>query len=635
MIRAMRSIPACDSALRPTSSVNTPRVRVNVSQGLHEQRRILSRLRSSSKGGIGRQPLLSDRTAPTWEHLRNGLRIQPVFQPIISLTHGKAAAYEALSRPSLEDGGVLSVVDVVDSARSLGPEAEAEFDAHAIQAIAQRAAELPAGVMLFVNVSPATPLDHPEVLQPLENLSAQVVLEITERSTVPHFREPEFTRAMDLLRWRGFLLAMDDCGAGYSGLNRLVALKPEFAKVDMELVRGVDHDSAKAQLVEALVAFARRAGISVIAEGVETEAELATLTEVGVGYVQGYLLGRPAADVLPAAIPPRLKIPPAVVDASSALGAHIRLAHMASRGLGDALGLYEAIVHTAREATQADLVVLRRRVGQDLTPVATSGVPDTPRTVRLSSSDPVAAAFNASRVIIRQTRYDSSQEQPYGSAVGAPISVQGWGWGMLSLFFREENRVRGDLVDLATGFADQTGLMIAANQGGILPNRTDTIDALRFRITHPGDHSDFFARIIRDVEQATGSHDCWIGAIQDDRFDIVMGNGEVTETPLAHWLDAQHEMGKMPPGVALREGRRVVVDDIREDPSLEPQLQDLLAMAIISAAAIPITHEGAVLGILKAYHSTVAAFAEEQLAFLEEVASLLGAMLVTSPGQSS
>ncbi len=581
----------------------------------------------TATGGTGRQCLLSNRSAPTWEHLRNGLRIQPVFQPIISLTHGKVAAYEALSRPSHDDGVALSVLDVVESARSLGPEAEAELDAHAIRAIAQQAVDLPDGVMLFVNVSPATPLDHPEVLQPLESLSAQVVLEITERSTVPHFREPEFTHAMDLLRWRGYLLAMDDCGAGYSGLNRLVALKPEFAKVDMELVRGVDHDSAKAQLVEALVSFARRAGISVIAEGVETEAELATLTEVGVDYVQGYLLGRPAASVLPAAAPPRLKDPPAAVDAAAALGAHVRLAHMASRGLGDALGLYEAIVHAAREATQADLVVLRRRVGQDLVPVATSGVPETPRTVHLSSRDAVAAAFNAGRVIVHQTRAEGGNLHPYGSAVGAPISVEGWGWGMLSLFFREENRVRGDLVDLATGFADQTGLMVAANQGGLLPNRTDMIDALRFAIAHPGDRSDFFARIIRDVEQVTGSHDCWIGTVQDEHFDIVTGNGELTPTPLAQWLDPDSEMGRMPPGVALREARRVVVDDIREEPSLEPQLKELLEMAIISAAAIPITHEGGVLGILKAYHSTLAAFAEDQLSFLEEIASLLGTLL--------
>ena len=562
-----------------------------------------------------------------WSKIRDGLSIRAVYQPIVSLAHGQVAAYEALSRPTDRDGTELAILDVVECARAAGGHAETELDAMATQAIAQSACELPAGVMLFVNVAPVTVFDRPELLHPLGELPCTVVLEVTERSFVPAERWDAFAHSLDILRWRGFLVAMDDCGAGYSGLNRLVAIRPDYAKVDMELVRGVDHDSAKAQLVEALVSFARRAGISVIAEGVETQAELDTLGELGVGYVQGYLLARPAPGFPRAQAACTAHAEDATADPGAALGAAMRLARMAVRGLGDAPGLYEAIVHAAREATAADLVVLRRRIGQQLQPVATSGGPGEPAPIPLSSDDPLAAAFGAERPATRQTRLAEAAQSPYGSAFAAPVVVDGTGWGLLTVEFKAENRIRGDLADLATGLADQAGLILAANQGGLLPSRTDAIDLLRFEAHHPGDLSMFLARIIRDVERATGSHDCWIGVVQEGRFDIVSGAGEVDGTDLADWLDPESETGRMPPGVSLREARRVIVDDIRLEPSLASQLDGLLQQAIISAAAIPMLFEGSVAGILKVYHSTVAAFTEEQLAFLEEVAGLLGLLL--------
>jgi len=555
--------------------------------------------------------------------------VRPVFQPIVSLALGRVVAYEALSRPREGAGRDLPIFDVVESARRTGAEAEADLDTLCLRAIAEQAARLPEGVSLFVNVSPATLLDHPEALQPLADRASQVTLEVTERTDVPDARWEAFVHSVDLLRWRGFLVAMDDCGAGYSGLARLVALRPDYAKVDMELVRGVDHVSAKTQLVGALVAFARRAGIAVIAEGVETQAELDALCEIGVDYVQGYLLGRPAPSFETITIPVHPAKETAQADAAAALGASIRLARMASRGLGDAPGLYESIVHATREATGADLAVLRRRNGQSLTPVATSGVPEpqSPREIQIASTDPLAEAFRAGRLIVRQTHEEDWGLSPYGSAVVAPISVDGIPWGMLTAAFQAENRIRGVLVDLATGLADQAGLILAANQGGLVPSSTVIIDALRYLVNHPGDVSDILARVVKEVERVTGSHDCWIGRVQGERFNLVMSSGDQSSMDLAVWLDPESEMGRMPPGVALREARRVVVDDIRVEPSLVPQLDDLLASAIISAAAIPILYEGAVVGILKVYHSNTAAFTEDKLTFLEEIAGVLGIFL--------
>ncbi len=573
----------------------------------------------------GATAVLPQMDAPIWPKVRDKLTLKAVFQPIVSLVHGRVAAYEALSRPSYADGYEMAILELVDCARAAGPGAEAELDAMVVTTIMATVADLPSGVMLFVNVSPATVLDRPEVLYPLAELPCTVVLEVTERSNISDVRWQAFTLSLDILRWRGLLVAMDDCGAGYSGLNRLVALRPDFAKVDMELVRGVDRDSAKAQLVEALVSFARRAGIAVIAEGVETAAELHTLGELGVGYVQGFLLAKPAHGFLAAkeAFPTPSGATPAA-DPSAALGAAMRLVRMAARGLGDAPGLFEAVVHAARDATGADLVVLRRLESQSLVPVAMSGVPDDPLAIPLSSADPMAQAFNAERPMVRQTRVDDGPAAAYGSVFGAPVVVDGVGWGFLTVKFLEENRIRGDLADLVTGLADEAGLILAANRGGLLPSRSEAIDLLRFSVTHPGDPSVFLARVIRDVERATGSHDCWLGIVRGDSFDILSDGGDVQETSLQEWLDPESEMGRMPPGVSLREARRVVVDDIRLDESLRPQLEGLLQMAIISAAAIPMMYEGRVVGILKAYHSTVAAFTEEQLRFLEEVARLLG-----------
>ena len=89
-------------------------------------------------------------------------------------------------------------------------------------------------------------------------------------------------------------LAVDDAGAGVANFNHLVELRPEFVKIDASLVRGVDTDLSRQAVVAGILHFATAAQCQVIAEGIETDAELATVTELGVTLGQGYLLGRPA-----------------------------------------------------------------------------------------------------------------------------------------------------------------------------------------------------------------------------------------------------------------------------------------------------------------------------------------------------
>ena len=97
----------------------------------------------------------------------------------------------------------------------------------------------------------------------------------------------------------GFTTAIDDFGAGHAGLGLLANLQTDALKLDMELIRNVNASRPRQQIVKSMVGLCREMGLRLIAEGVETEAELEALASAGVRYVQGYLLARPQMGVLP------------------------------------------------------------------------------------------------------------------------------------------------------------------------------------------------------------------------------------------------------------------------------------------------------------------------------------------------
>ena len=128
----------------------------------------------------------------------------------------------------------------------------------------------------------------------------RITLECTEQQAVPDV-DP-LTRQVKALRKLGFGFAVDDAGAGYASFTLIAALRPSIIKIDREIIRGIGdkRGDAKQALVEAFVSFGRRIGARLVAEGIETRRELATLRELGVTFGQGYLLGRPAEDPGPA-----------------------------------------------------------------------------------------------------------------------------------------------------------------------------------------------------------------------------------------------------------------------------------------------------------------------------------------------
>jgi EAL domain-containing protein (putative c-di-GMP-specific phosphodiesterase class I) len=119
----------------------------------------------------------------------------------------------------------------------------------------------------------------------------RIVLEITERQAITDF--PSFRSTLEYLRALGFSVAVDDAGAGYGSLQVLAEVRPEWLKMDISLVRGVDTDEVRRQLMASMVTFAERMGVKLIAEGIETKEELRVLRELGVAYGQGFLFTKP------------------------------------------------------------------------------------------------------------------------------------------------------------------------------------------------------------------------------------------------------------------------------------------------------------------------------------------------------
>jgi len=232
------------------------------------------------------------------EHLVSARLVRAAFQPIVNCQSGETTGFEALARPTpgsgVPDPGVL--FDMAEKYRMLWP-VEAVTRATAFACVEG----FPNGILLFVNSTPEV-FCHERFVETVEAdvkavpglTPSRIVLEITERGGADDLAR--IAHQATRLRALGFQIAIDDVGAGTSGLNRIMTLRPHWLKLDRELVSGIDQDRYKLNLIRFLVHFARLAGVNVIGEGVERTEEMLTLINLGVRYVQGYLTGRPAFD---------------------------------------------------------------------------------------------------------------------------------------------------------------------------------------------------------------------------------------------------------------------------------------------------------------------------------------------------
>ncbi len=231
--------------------------------------------------------------------------IRAVFQPIVRLSDLGTIGYEGLARFPTPPGLVALPPDVTLAAAS-GVGLRDELEVACWSAIAA-AGVPPHGRLLWVNLSPEA-LGHPGLLEVAGRLPERLVIELTEQDTVLNnalLRER-------LRPWiaRGALVAVDDAGAGFTSLEYVAELRPDFLKLSRSMVAGVDGDSTREAVLRATAAFAREVGARVVAEGVERVEELEALRAMEIDYGQGWLFGRPGeawpADATPAAVAPCL-----------------------------------------------------------------------------------------------------------------------------------------------------------------------------------------------------------------------------------------------------------------------------------------------------------------------------------------
>ena len=222
-------------------------------------------------------------------------RVYYVFQPIFSAHDGRVMAYEALMRSDMER--LRSPATIMKLAREQGALQEIErltffksletFDHLRSEGLVRRDA------LLFINsiASIALPREDSEYMDSRwHELRRQMVIEITEEEAIDR-------EAMETKRHApGFsgMFALDDYGSGYSNEGSLLELSPRFIKVDLTIIRGIDTDPDKQQIVQNIVAYAHPRSMQIIAEGVETAEELKKVLELGVDGLQGYFLAKPA-----------------------------------------------------------------------------------------------------------------------------------------------------------------------------------------------------------------------------------------------------------------------------------------------------------------------------------------------------
>ncbi len=269
--------------------------------------------------------------------------LRTVFQPIVDLHRGVVAGYETLARFTDPTGAPSAHTPDLWFAAADRHGVGAELEAVVVERCLSLRHSLPPNCFLTVNVSPHL-LTHPALSRPLLAAGdlAPLVIELTEHQDVADLRP--LVDLKDALLDRGALVALDDAGSGYSGLQQLTQFRPQMIKLDRALVAGADTDEVKLALAELLGEFGGRIDAWLLAEGVETWAEMDAFLRLGVPLGQGYLLGRPA--------PPWSQLDPAVAE-------RLRLRSSRARLVENVVSLLEEVAVEGEGPLPEDRVAVR------------------------------------------------------------------------------------------------------------------------------------------------------------------------------------------------------------------------------------------------------------------------------------
>ncbi len=224
-----------------------------------------------------------------------------LYQPIVNLVTGDIMGYEALSRGP-EWSQLFSPIAMIQEAEKQGVSYELDYLMRKKAILNLK--NIDAHKKIFININPNfiknESLVYGRTLEVLKEKGISpnnVVFELTERTMITDY--PAFNEILNHYRLQNYQIAIDDVGAGYSGLRTIQEVKPNFIKIDMELIRNIDEDPIKEALIVAFLNFSLTTNIRLIAEGIEAESELKKLIELGVYYGQGYYLQRPKKEFIP------------------------------------------------------------------------------------------------------------------------------------------------------------------------------------------------------------------------------------------------------------------------------------------------------------------------------------------------
>ena len=253
--------------------------------------------------GVYNREAYAERTRREFRQLLSNAQVFYCFQPIFSARSGRVVAYEALMRSDLPT--LRSPATIMKLAREQGAlyEIERITFTKALETFDSlcRAGSVSKDAMLFVNSIASTCLTQADVdyiNSRWHELCRRVVIEITEEEAIDYEALEKKRNAPN----SSGMFALDDYGSGYSNENSLLELSPRFIKVDIAIIRGIDTSPDKQQILQNVVAYAHPRCMKIVAEGIETAAELRTVIELGADALQGYFLARPA--IVPGAIAP-------------------------------------------------------------------------------------------------------------------------------------------------------------------------------------------------------------------------------------------------------------------------------------------------------------------------------------------
>jgi EAL domain-containing protein (putative c-di-GMP-specific phosphodiesterase class I) len=219
------------------------------------------------------------------------------FQPIVDTVSGRVVGYESLLRGP-EDTPLANPNRLFNELGYLPEEVRLKLDRACIDSAVRTGKNLPEDTLLFINILGSTLIQLAALLDEFIGLLCQlgiepgrIVFEVSE--TTSRAMTDDLTRCIHLLQRAGIRVALDDIGVRSPYLYHLLCLEPEFLKLDRLFVQDIDQNPRKQLLVDSMARMAERMGVRLIAEGIETEGEFATVRQLHVPMSQGFYLGRP------------------------------------------------------------------------------------------------------------------------------------------------------------------------------------------------------------------------------------------------------------------------------------------------------------------------------------------------------